>query len=248
MKTPPPNIELTAQFRVDLEHPPVLADDLTCAFMLQQHLSQYSPKLVEWYLGGNSQEDALRYSAFDENGPTKAIEAVLTAQFRKQKNIFPMRGFGLWNGEDSTSGASLNLFIQETQRPSDVRFETDISDFLNYQCVLNTMLKMVDIWQPLFASAAPAFYGEKAVFKDRPGVGWMLYLPKVLTAQQVPEARALVPVMGKNEKGQDQQIGTIIVSVTDEPFSSENAEHVKTANAIEIRLVDQDLLPRYADL
>lgn len=76
----------------------------------------------------------------------------------------------------------------------------------------------------------------------------MLYLPHVLTIRQLPEARALVPVMGQDEKGKDKQIGTIIVSVIDEPFSDENPEHVKIANAIEIRLVDQDLLPRYADL
>lgn len=71
---------------------------------------------------------------------------------------------------------------------------------------------------------------------------------RVLTVQQVPEARALVPVMGKDEKGKDKQLGTIIVSVTDEPFSDENPEHAKIANAIEIRLVDQDLLPRFTDL
>lgn len=76
----------------------------------------------------------------------------------------------------------------------------------------------------------------------------MLYLPRLLTVQQVPEARALVPVMGKDEKGKDKQIGTIIVSITDAAFSDENPEHVKIANAIEIRLVDQDLLPRYADI
>ncbi len=76
----------------------------------------------------------------------------------------------------------------------------------------------------------------------------MLYLPNTLTVQQVPEARALLPVMGKDAKGKERQVGTIIVSVTDEPFSDENPEHVKIANAIEIRLVDQDLLPRFADL
>ena len=54
----------------------------------------------------------------------------------------------------------------------------------------------------------------------------------------------LVPIMGTGK----QQLGTIIVSVTDEPFSIENPAHLKIANDIEIRLVDQDLLPRYADL
>lgn len=45
-----------------------------------------------------------------------------------------------------------------------------------------------------------------------------------------------------------KQTGSIIVSVTDSPFSDENPEQVKIANAIEVGLVDQDLLPRYADL
>jgi hypothetical protein len=53
---------------------------------------------------------------------------------------------------------------------------------------------------------------------------------------------------GQGRKGQRQAVGTIIVSVTDEPFSDENPEHVKIANAIEIRLVDQDLLPLFTDL
>ncbi|QBL87300.1 hypothetical protein EYA88_23285 [Burkholderia pseudomallei] len=84
---------------------------------------------------------------------------------------------------------------------------------------------------------------EKQVFDDKPGVGWMLYLPKVITQQQVPEARALIPVPAKGK-----QTGTIIVSVTDAPFSVDNPEHVAIANRIEIRLVDQDLLPAYVDI
>ncbi|CAG9219294.1 hypothetical protein PSP6_420010 [Paraburkholderia tropica] len=71
----------------------------------------------------------------------------------------------------------------------------------------------------------------------------MLYLPHVLTPAQVPEARALIPVMRDG-----QQQGTIIVSVTDEVFDVNNRAHVKAANDIEIRLADQDLLPRFIDL
>nr|BAO18957.1 hypothetical protein [Burkholderia sp. M701] len=82
------------------------------------------------------------------------------------------------------------------------------------------------------------------MFNDKPGIGWMLYLPKVISVQQVPEARALIPVpdAGRN------QTGTIIVSVTDAVFSIDNPEHIEIANRIEIRLVDQDLLPAYADI
>ncbi|PLY58148.1 hypothetical protein HBH1_03473 [Herbaspirillum sp. BH-1] len=114
--------------------------------------------------------------------------------------------------------------------------------------VANVVARSAGIWAPHYVSVQSNGYWEHKAFKDRPGVGWMLYLPEVVILKQVPEAAALVPVMGKDAKGKDKQIGTIIVSVTDAPFSDENPEHVKIANAIEVRLVDQDLLPRYADL
>lgn len=97
---------------------------------------------------------------------------------------------------------------------------------------------------PLVVEVAPKEYFDKRVFDDKPGVGWMIYLPRKITVQQVPEARALVPV--KNNDG--KEVGTIIVSVTDAVFFTDNAEHVEIANRIEIRLVDQDLLPAYADM
>ncbi|MEX3808712.1 hypothetical protein AB3X96_00365 [Paraburkholderia sp. BR13439] len=89
----------------------------------------------------------------------------------------------------------------------------------------------------------PRRYFEKQVFDDRLGVSWMLYLPHVLTQAQVPEARELMPVMRDGK-----QQGKIVVSVTDEVFDVHNREHVKAANDIEIRLADQDLLPRFVDL
>ncbi len=102
------------------------------------------------------------------------------------------------------------------------------------------MAKAVLIWNPNFATLESHGYFDHKTFKNRPGVGWMLYLPTVLNASQVPEANFLVPVLAPDNK----QVGTIIVSVTDGPFSHENQEHLRIANAIEIRLVDQDLLPR----
>ncbi|MBT0962607.1 immunity 52 family protein [Denitromonas iodatirespirans] len=246
-KIRPLSIRFRAQFKIDLEHPPTLEDDLAALFRLRQHLSQFSPKLSEWFLGGNTKEEAFLYSAFDENGPTTALMAVLKEKIRQEKDMLPpMRSVGLWNGEEQVEGASMGLFFRQTKEPSQVDFGTRLRDFLTYPNVLSTTRKMTEIWQPLFVSVEPVFYDP--VFKDRPGVGWMLYLPRVLTVQQVPEARALVPVLSQDESGKERQTGTIIVSVTDEPFSDQNPEHVKIANAIEIRLVDQDLLPRFADL
>jgi hypothetical protein len=57
------------------------------------------------------------------------------------------------------------------------------------------------------------------------------------------QGRRSIPVHGEHGK----QIGTIIVSVTDEVFSVDNPEHVRIANEIEIRLVSQDLVSRYSD-
>jgi hypothetical protein len=108
------------------------------------------------------------------------------------------------------------------------------------------MMEAVHIYSPIYCLLGPDQYD--AVFPNRPGVAWMIYLRSQLTIQQVPEARALLPVLSKNEKGKEQQIGTIVVSVTDAAFSDINPEHVKIANAIEIRLVDQDLLPRFVNV
>ena len=246
-KQRPLSIQFRAQFKIDLEHPPALEDDLFALFHLRQHLRQFSPKLTDWFLGGITKEDANLYAAFDEDGPTAALTAVLKEKGRQEKGMLPlMRSVGLWNGEEQIEGATMGLLFRHTKQPSQVDFGTRLSDFLVYTKVLSTVQEMANIWKPLFVSVEPVFYDS--VFKDRPGVGWMLYLPHVLTVHQVPEARALVPVMSENEKGKKVQTGTIIVSVTDEPFSDENPEHVKIANAIEIRLVDQDLLPRYISL
>ena len=42
----------------------------------------------------------------------------------------------------------------------------------------------------------------------------------------------LVPVIFTNEKGSAKLVGTILVSGADEPFTEDNPEHVKIANAI----------------
>ncbi len=114
--------------------------------------------------------------------------------------------------------------------------------------VVDFFIAACRLYRPICAWIWNPYYVYRPMFSDRPGVGWMLYLPRALTAQQVPEARLLVPVMAGDDRQVPQLIGTVIVSVTDEPFDEANPEHARIANAIEIRLVDQDLLPRYADL
>ena len=64
------------------------------------------------------------------------------------------------------------------------------------------------------ASVAQQASLKRAVFEDEPGVNRMLYLPRALTAQQLPEAAALVAV----DDARGRRLGTIVVSVADEVF------------------------------
>jgi Immunity protein 52 len=211
-------------------------------------LEGLSSNLRDWLLAGDTKEEAFLYEVFKDGQPTAAARAVLEVNLKAQCDP---KIITMWNGLERHEGASLRFMGRPEEHTSLVTLVGRPESFSsNWQAIAEVVKAGVVIWPPNYVTVESNGYYEKKVFKDRPGVGWMLYLPRALNIQQVPEARALVPVMtgeaGKNRK--PTQIGTIIVSVTDEPFSDENPEHVKIAHAIEIRLVDQDLLPRFADL
>ncbi len=216
-----------------------------------QEVSRFDPllKASEWLIAMGDRESSYLYSVFDADGPTAAALAVLKDEGKGNDAV---KSFVLWNGqEDQGKGASITCrFGRQDGVASSfklsIRSPREHMRLGGWSQVAEALGSAAKIFAPIYGTVETTYYD--AVFKDRPGVGWMLYLPSVLTIQQVPEARALVPVMGKDEKGKDKQLGTIVVSVTDEPFSDENPEHVKIANAIEIRLVDHDLIPRFVDL
>ncbi|WP_233207647.1 MULTISPECIES: immunity 52 family protein [Herbaspirillum] len=211
-------------------------------------VESFSPLFHHWLLSSDkSKVDALLYKAFDENGPTAQALAVLE---QRSKGVTDIRSISLWNGADvDAQSAGLSSLTNVLGRPDSIEFSLRLEPEVNdWRTPVVWLKKAISIWNPSFAVFGPYWYSDHKVFEDRPGASWMLYLPCVLDAQQVPDARAIVPVMGKDEKGKVIQTGTIVVSITDEPFSDENPEHVKVANAIEIRLVDQDLLPRFGDV
>lgn len=234
--------EITVLFRPQ-EHFD-LARQLDDLWQFSRTTAAWGPNYATWYVSGASREESLLNFAFNDDGPTPAAYAVIRTQ---NGGSCAATDFGFWNGRDGKEAAGIGYALGSGGLWT-VSFRPRVDASIAFKHVAMLLETAASLWSPLLITAFPFSYFQKQVFKDRPGVGWMLYLPRVLTVKQVPEARALVPVMGKDEKGKDRQIGTIIVSVTDAPFSDENAEHVKIANAIEIRLVDQDLLPRYADL
>jgi len=226
--------------------------DLSVGSMLHE-LQQFviplhalSPRLDNWLLGGETKDEAYLYEVFSGGEPTTAATAVLETRLNSKTDP---RCIVIWNGREGHEGASVEFLGRPQDKVSLVKFVGRPKSFSeSWRAVADALAVGIVIWSPDYATVESNGYYERRTFKDRPGVGWMLYLPRALTAPQVPEARALVPVMGKDANGKDKQLGTIIVSVTDEPFSDENPEHVKIANAIETRLVDQDFLPRYTEL
>ncbi len=236
--------ELTTIFRQT--GPLHVSSMLTELHAIHKELKACSPLLDKWLLKGNTKDEASSYEVFGSDGPTTAAIAVLT---EAQKKVVDPKIVSMWNGNEGPEGASLQYVGRVAPETSMIVLRAKPNAFsTSAEPVLKLVLKNVGLCAPCVVTVETASYFDKKVFKDRPGVGWMLYLPHPLTVQQVPEARALVPVMGRDAKGKEKQVGTIIVSVTDEPFSDENPEHVKIAIAIEIRLVDQDLLQRFADL
>jgi len=198
---------------------------------------------THWYAQGYTVEEALLYRAYVDGAPSKAILAVLTQEYKNK--ISDVASIGLWNSiENHDHGATVACHWGPITRHATFELDLGTAYIRSVESVIAIIQRIVNEFQPIYVTVYPWRYVEKKVFDDRPGVGWMLYLPKVLTVQQVPEAHALIPIPEAGKR----QVGTLIVSEIDGVFSLDNPAHVLNANQIEIRLVDQDLLPLYAEI
>lgn len=236
-------MDISLQFRDESLTSIDFPEILTRIHAVTAAMASVDPRFANWYAQGDSLEEAHLYPAFEDGKPSTALIAVLRARYSKDPSFTSV---SLWDGdEDQNEGATLACQVGDKFLPDsfEVSFYNDAT-FGKLESIEPVVLAAIKVFNPAYVAVGPRAYIEKQVFDDKPGVGWMLYLPKIITAQQVPEARALVPVPEAGKK----QTGTIIVSVTDSVFSIDNPEHVEIANRIEIRLVDQDLLPRYTDL
>lgn len=197
-------------------------------------------ELDTWYLSqGSSVKESLQYEAFDSTGPAMSALAVLREQFRREQDI---RAIALWNGAEKEEAAAslVSRCVSSRMRAfNEVALSLTLAPALDdWRIPARWLSVAAKLWPLSMGGVAPLYHADFAVFKDRPGVGWMLYLPVLLDSQKVPEARALELV--HDEKG--EAIGTILVSVVDEPYSDANPEHVQVANSIAIRLVDLGVL------
>jgi len=236
-------MDFRLQFKDATLDPMNFEEALSRIHVVTTGLAEIDQKFNRWYARGKSRDEALLYPAFEDGAPSTAILAVLKHKFAADPTTTYV---ALWDGNEGDSrGATLACHLNEAGVYNS--FELSLADsaiLSNLDAVLKIVGSIVKAFNPAYVTVSPRSYVAKQVFDDKPGVGWMLYLPTVITQQQVPEAREIVPVP---EAGK-AQTGTIVVSTTDAPFSMKNPEHIETANRIEVRLVDQDLLPAFTDL
>jgi hypothetical protein len=166
--------------------------------------------------------------------------AIAMAKADKDNLTHDLRTLGVWNGKEGEGGMVYTTTYNTGPFPSFLSLSAKrVKPLLDYRNLIKLLRFIAGKWQPMVIRVTPDEYAHLSVFDDRPEAGWMLYLPITISAQQVPEAAEIVKIM--DEKNERQQ-GSIIITVL-ETFDTKNPKHIERANAIETRLVDQNLLP-----
>jgi len=192
-----------------------------------------------WHPPADTPANSRLNRSFDEAGVTPAALALAKADQSKHSNI---RFLDAWNGVEDEGGMFFGTKFSEGPFPCNVEVASELEPLRTFDNALLVAKTILEWWSPVMLLVGFHEYKIKKVFPDRPPVGWMIFLPFTIERNQVPEAAALIPI----EDAGGKRRGTLIVSVVG-PFDTANDEHVRRANAIEIRLVDQGLLPRFGD-
>lgn len=119
-----------------------------------------------------------------------------------------------------------------------LRFNIREIERIKFRNILDSMNEILSIFSvvSLRIDTNNYAYDQKQVFPDRLPVGWMLYLNKIITQEQVPMAAQLITI--ENEKNK----GTLIIS-KEGIFDGSNKDDIKKSNEIEIQLTALGLLP-----
>lgn len=232
------DLTITANFRIG-PGLPAIEEQYRDLWRLALLLQAMGFPLEAWCPPADTPERSTLNAAFDASGPSAAALAMARAD--KDNHAADLRSLGVWNGREEDGAIVYATMLNVGRIPSNLRFSAHgVPAFADYRNVVRLVQGILDIWRPMLVQVDPGGYGGHEVFKDRPGAAWMIYLPLPIKPAQVPEAAHVIPVMASHG-GKGQQ-GALIVTVAD-AFDAGNPAHVRRANAVETRLVDQDLLP-----
>lgn len=230
-------LTITANFRIG-EVLPTIEAQYQDLWKLGSALASIGIPIDQWCPPADTPANSRLNAAFSATGPTTA--ALALARANRDNAAQDLRTLGVWNGEEDAGGMSFTTTYALGRIPSNLSLAGEsIPAFENHGNVVQIVREIVNIWSPMAVKITPWGYSEHQIFQDRPPVGWMLYLPFEVSERQVPEAAHLIPIERRQHKDSK---GTLVIS-TSEFFDVDNPEHIKIANAIERRLVDQDLLP-----
>jgi hypothetical protein len=195
------NIELT--FRLPCGFP-TCEEQLGCLWQFAKTLQRFGMPIENWHPPAATPKEALAHIAFDQNGPTTSL-AYQLQNARKQNPQCP--SFGVWNGADDQRSAVFTPKYDATALFMMTCRSKGFEELPGYDTVADLVEGALAIWPGTGVEAGPSrYFSQKKVFPDRPGVGWMLYLPRRIEINQVPDAHMLRHVQDCNGRE-----GTIIV-------------------------------------
>lgn len=193
-----------------------------------------------WFLTGKTKEDALKHKIID-NGVINPVVADSVIKKLNKNSPFLIASF--WDGK--SDNVLTSNYLCESFDNFRLTFSLKIKNVIGLaERLKNALLSILsnkDNVAIIFVQTNHYQMEEKNVFPERIPVGWMLYLNKEVTKEQVPMAAQLINI--ENEKN----TGALIIS-TNEVFDGTNENHVRNANEIEIQLAAHGLLPTYQNI
>nr|WP_314264040.1 Imm52 family immunity protein [uncultured Moellerella sp.] len=193
-----------------------------------------------WYLTGSSKKEALEKKLIENGTLNTDIKNKFVDKLTKSSPIY---GSSIWNGDKNS--IQINNYLAKSFDNYKVRLNLVLEDQSELQYkIKNSILNLIKNnfnLPKILVHTNQYRLNEKNVFSDRLPVGWMLYLNKKITPEQLPMAAQLIDI--ENEKNS----GTLIIS-TDHVFDGSNKDDIKKANKIEIQLTALGLLPLYTEI
>lgn len=203
---------ITASFRDDALEPTDFRAILARIEPIVEVLREKNAELRQWYMLTEKQGTSLLYRAYEDGQPGRAILAALGAMYTE---VGAPASITLWDGNSNQKQGltlSVSMAFKGDSHCLEIRLfsPTELGDAMSVADVVSVIVRTL---QPAVVEVAPRSYVLKKAFPERVSVGWMLYLPHILSTKEVPEAQALVPV-----RQEHRQMGTIVVTLKSEIF------------------------------
>lgn len=212
---------------------------LSKLLLLSEFYSGYKGH-VDWFLTGNSKEDAMKRKIIDDTMLSYEASDLL---FQNLQNNLPLIVDQIWNEYHDVIRfrnyvqSNTNFYLYELIISVDNT--KTISDF-----AFDIVNKVISTMFPRLIRVETNNYSldGKQAFPDRLPVGWMFYINKIFEEKFLQ--------LGENAKQINKNeipMGTLFISKTDF-FDGANKDDVKLSNDVEIVLASKDILPTYKNI